>query len=173
MSYVVIAFPEISQNYFEWIQDIRKTHDRQFGMIEPHFTIIFPTAKLSEEEMLKHIESFDLDTQPFTFKLTTAVVEENTFNKSFQIHLVADELIHKLVKLHDLLYTGILESEHRHDILYTPHITIAGSEEKSVIQKLADEINAKGLSIHGQINEITVGSFDGTKVSNIKEYQLK
>jgi len=173
MSFVVIAFPTVSRSDYAWIQDVRKEFDRQFDMVDPHFTIIFPTTKLSESEMLNHIETLGLDTKPFTFTITQAIVEENTFQKSFQIHLVADKPIPELTKLHDLLYTGDLESEHRQDLLYTPHITIAGSEDETAIKKLAEEINKKGLTVNGQINEITLGSFDGTRVSNIKQFQLK
>jgi len=173
MSYVVVAFPNIPQSDYEWIQDIRKKYDRQFSMIEPHFTIVFPTTKLSETEMLKHIESLGLNTKHFSFTLNKASVEENTFQKSFQVHLVADEPIHDLIKLHDLLYTGELESELHIDLSYTPHITLAGSEDEIAIKKLVEEINKKGLAINGQIDEITLGSFDGTKVSNIKQLQLR
>lgn len=162
----------MSQTDYNFVQGVRKIHDKQFTQIEPHFTIVFPETKLSGSELLEHVGSLDLDTKPFVFKLTTVVVKENTFQKSFQIHLVTDEPIPKLVRLHDLLYTGELESELRKDFPYVPHITIASNEDKVVIRKLADEINAKGLEINGRIDEITASSFDGAKVVNLKQFHL-
>ncbi len=173
MQYVVAAYPSMSPADNNWIQNIRKVHDEQFTLIEPHFTIVFPTSKLSGTEMLKHVESLDLDTKPFSFSLSKAVTEENTFQKSFQIHLVADEPIPELVKLHDVLYLGGLESEHRKDLLYVPHITIAGSKDQNTMQKLASELNDSRFDIAGSINEITVSSFDGKKITNLARFHLK
>ena len=118
--------------------------------------------------MRRHIKAEKLNTQPFAFTLTKAVVEENIYPKYFQVHLVANEPIAGIVELHDSLYVGVLASELRKDIPYVPHITVASNENKELIQQLADEINKSGLAIKGDVDGVTVSSFDGTKVIDIE-----
>ncbi len=172
MHYVVLAYPDVSRSDYEWIQSIRKQHDKQFTMVEPHFTIVFPTTKLSESEILEHVKSIRFTLKPLDFTLAKAIVEENVYPKYFQVHLVAAEPIAEIIKLHDLLYVGALASELRTDVPYVPHITIASSEAKDVMQKLADKINSKDINISSKVNKITVSSFDGTKVVDIGQFQL-
>ena len=113
-------------------------------MVEPHFTVVFPTTKLSEPEVLEHISSIDLKTKPFAFALTKAVVKENIYPKYFQAHLVATEVIPEITKLHDDLYVSALASELRKDIQYIPHITIASNEDEKAMQELTDEMDPHG-----------------------------
>lgn len=173
MKYVILAYPKLSKSDYDWIQEIRKANDRQFEAVEPHFTIVFPTVKLSETEIIEHVESQPNNIESFAFALTKAVVEENIYPKYFQVHLIATEEIKEVVALHDLFYVGALASELRSDIAYVPHVTIASHEDKAVMQKLADEMNAKGVNIRGNIDTITVGSFDGEKVIDIKNFNLE
>jgi len=172
MHYVVLAYPEISPSDYKLIQGIRKVHDRQFAMVEPHFTVVFPTAKVSESELLKYAQSLYLDVPPFNFVLTKAIVEENVYPKYYQVHLVADAPIPQITQLHDLLYTGILESELRKDIPYVPHVTIASNQDEAVMQKLADEINIEGLNIPGKIDTVTISSFGGNQVKAVTKLRL-
>ncbi len=173
VNYVVLVYPDMSRTDYNWIQNIRRLHDRQFSMVEPHFTVVFPTEKITEQELLWHIESVRIELQSFDFKLTRARMQENIHTKNYQVHLVADEPVPEIVILHDLLYTGVIAGELRKDISYVPHITIASSEDETAMESLANEINTKGLKITGTISDYTVCSFDGTNVADIEQIQLK
>jgi 2'-5' RNA ligase len=172
MHYVLLAYPKLSKADYDWIQQIRKVHDRQFTIVEPHFTIVFPTAKLSEKEFVENIDNQHNNVKSFDFSLTKAVVEENHYPKYFQVHLVGNEKIEEIVALHDLYYVDALTTELRQDIPFTPHITVASNEDETVMQRLANEINAKHINVRGKIDAVVVGAFDGKKVSNIKEVKL-
>lgn len=52
MSSVVLGYPIINPANFEWIQSIRKTNDRLYKVVKPHFTFVFPTSKLSEDDLI-------------------------------------------------------------------------------------------------------------------------
>jgi 2'-5' RNA ligase len=173
MHYVLLAYPKISKADYDWIQEIRKVHDKQFTIVEPHFTVVFPTTKLSEKEFVENIDKQHINVRPFDFTLTKAIVEENHFPKYFQVHLVAEQKVQEIVALHDLYYVDALASELRLDIPYTPHITIASDPDEAVMQKLADEINAKQINIKGNVEEIAIGSFDGKKVTDLKKIKLE
>ena len=47
MALCVVNYPTISSESFEWIQNIRREHDRLFiDFVEPHFTLVFPTGNM-------------------------------------------------------------------------------------------------------------------------------
>lgn len=173
MHYVVLAYPDMPQSDYAKMQAIRKDHDKLFTVVEPHFTLVFPTAKPSESEILTHVASLKLDIKPFSFTLTRAVVEENIYPKYFQVHLESVEPITEVIKLHDLLYVGPLATELREDIQYAPHITVGNDDDETAMAGLADRINANGISISGRINRLTVSSYDGTKVVDTRQFPLK
>jgi len=141
-------------------------------MVKPHFTIVFPTDKITGLDLLKHIESIDLHTDSFNFTLDKAMVVEDIHSRYYQIQLVSDKPISEMIKIHDRLYSGLLDKELRKDSLYTPHITIAGSDDATTVKELARNIHKEGLDISGKINKITLSSFDGERVSNIRDFRL-
>lgn len=172
MHYVVLIYPNISEHDYKMIQGIRKTSDKQFSIVKPHFTLIFPTDKVSSSEILQHIKTVKLSTQPFNFTLTKAVVEENIYPTYFQIQLVANQPIAEIIEIHDSLYVDILANELREDIPYVPHITVASNKSRELMQQLADKINKSGIAIEGRVDKITMSSFDGTAVVDIEERLL-
>jgi hypothetical protein len=88
MSAVVLGYPTLDKADFEWIQGIRKANDRLFDVVDPHFTFVFPTEKLSVDELVQHIRS-RIDRQPkITFKLTRAIVVEDDSREFFHTFLV-------------------------------------------------------------------------------------
>jgi hypothetical protein len=74
MSNVVLGYPATGQPDYDWIQHIRKTEDRLFDAVEPHFTFVFPTSKLSVEELALHTELKSKGFAVIHVRLTKAVV---------------------------------------------------------------------------------------------------
>ena len=70
------------------------------------------------------------------------------------------------------MYVDILANELREDIPYVPHITVASNKSRELMQQLADKINKSGIAIEGRVDKITMSSFDGTAVVDIKERSL-
>ena len=53
--FLCVAYPDIEQPAFDQIQAIRRSHDPNFALIQPHFTIVFPVSGLNELELTNHI----------------------------------------------------------------------------------------------------------------------
>ena len=77
-----------------------------------------------------------------------------------------------MVKLHDRLYTGPLAAELRLDIPFIPHLTVGNAAEAQACKRLADDLNARGVSIHGDINALDVARYEGGRVESIGRIEL-
>ncbi len=172
MSNVVLGYPKISQADFDWIQGIRETHDRQYEIVKPHVTFVFPTTKLAEVELIGHVRQKVTSINRFTISLSKALVVEDDSKKFFHTFLVPSEGYDEIITLHDLLYTDALLSELRADIPFIPHLGIASHEDESTMRALADELNATGVNINGLIDELTISGFDGKRVHDIAKAPL-
>jgi 2'-5' RNA ligase len=173
MSNVVLGYPIISPADFEWIQNIRRTNDRLYEAVNPHFTFVFPTTKLSEDDLIRHTRQKSKGISKIKVTLSKAVVVEDDSKTFFHTFLVPSDGDIDIVALHDLLYTDSLSSELREDIPFVPHVGIATNESESVMQDLADKINADSINISGSIDTLTVASYDGKRVHDIMEMQLQ
>lgn len=174
MSLVVIAFPNISAEDYEWIQKIRRQHDsKKFNVVKPHVTIIFPTTKLDSNSLARHIENHltGLEAFPVVFD-SVRVVED--FSKTYsQAFLVPSAGYNEISKLHDLLYVDEMASELRSDILFIPHVSIGTNEDRFVMQRLASSVRESNKSVSGTIDKLTVCEYDGNKVTDLTAIPLK
>ena len=128
MIYYALAFPKISINDLAWIQTIRQQYDPQFELIDPHFTLVFG-VDVDETILVEHMQTMLQSVASFKFALRCTIVVKDSFSPNYQVFLVPDEGLSDLVKLHDRLYTAVLEPSLRIDIPYIPHITIAASPD--------------------------------------------
>jgi 2'-5' RNA ligase len=172
MNTVVISYPLISKSAFKWIQTLRKEYDRQYEIVLPHFTLIFPTEKLSGDEMIEHVKS-RLDDQPkIAFRLTKAIIVEDASKTFFHTFLVPGEGAQEIITLHDRLYAGTMATELRLDTPFIPHIGIGSNASEEVMKELRDKVNSAGLPIEGYIDALTTATFDGKTVNDVKTIGL-
>ncbi len=171
MSDVVVGYPDISKSDYDWIQNIRKVHDKQFSLLQPHFTFVFPTDKLPIDELASHVEVRVSGTPVVEFKLTKAVVIEDASKASSYIFLVPSEGSDEINKLHDELYKDKLASELRLDLPFMPHVTIGTGSHESM-EDLAKSLNEQGINIAGVISALSVASYDGQHVTEFRRLEL-
>ncbi|HTQ16113.1 2'-5' RNA ligase family protein [Mycobacterium sp.] len=172
MSNVVLAYPTLNQTDFEWIQAIRSAEDRLFEAVQPHFTFVFPSEKLSVEDLADHTELKMRGQQRIAFTLTKVILVEDDSRSFYHVFLVPSLGKPEITALHDLLYTDALASELRADIPYIPHISIATIAQKIVAQELVDRLNSERINIKGVIDGLTVCSYDGIRVKDITRLPL-
>jgi len=173
MSNLVIAYPQISDNDYDWIQTIRKISDPMyFNIVRPHITLVFGTEKLSVEELSVHTRNKLISFRPITILLDSAKVVEDDSKKLFHTFLVPSEGYKEIIDLHDEFYTGKLENELRLDIPFIPHIGIGTSTNKTEMNELADDINAKDITIKGKLEKVSIVQYDGSKVMDCEEISL-
>lgn len=173
MAFLAIAYPDISQKDFDWIQDVRKKHDpKYFNVVKPHVTLIFSTNKLSLDAFIKHIKdklttvgSFDI-----TFE-STKLVEDDS-RSFFHVFLIPSKGFNEIDKIHDLLYKGDLESELRLDIPFIPHLGV-GTGDESQMTKLINELEHQNHFIEGRISKVSIVEYDGSEVKDLSEILLE
>jgi len=169
MSYVVLAYPKIAANDYEWVQSIRKQYDpRQYTVVKPHVTIVFPTSKLDKASLITHVRSKVTTLKAFDIKFESSIVVEDDSKTYYHAFLIPSLGYDEITFLHDISYTESLESELRSDIPFIPHLGIGNDDDRNVMEKLAGKINNRGVTISGRINQLTVAEYDGSKVKDLQ-----
>lgn len=54
MTLAIVAFPDLRKGDLDWIQNIRRERDDKFSLLGPHFTVVFPTDALEENQLVAH-----------------------------------------------------------------------------------------------------------------------
>ncbi len=183
MYYSLVHFPEINGskiNYF------RQKYD-PYLIIDPHFTLIFPIPDtIDKEKLIKHIQKVIKTQKPFCIHISG--LEKSWDNWLF---LVLKEGKSEMIRIHDKLYTGVLQKFLRKDIEYIPHIAIglftkkgAGYDLKNPEHVSFDELTYKkafrearlsNFDYISMVNKLSLVEVDDdfTKTSVVTEFELK
>lgn len=173
MPLLVIAYPQLEEKDYSWIQTVRSKYDeRYFKVVEPHFTFIFPDFNTNKDEFIKHVQHVAKKFKEFYFVLRCAQIVKDSFSDYTDVFLIPEEGYRLFVKLHDALYTGVLEKELRLDIPFIPHLGVANNLDAEKCKSLADEINSENLEIVGAISKLEIISYEENKVKTIKQIYL-
>lgn len=173
MQRLVIAYPNLPLDDYNWIQSVRESHDpKYFDVVAPHVTLVFGTQKLSVSELTDHVHEIVADTQAINLRFDTAQVVEDDSGTYFHAFLVPSQGHNQIIQLHDALYTGPLQSELRHDIPFIPHIGIGTSAARSDMTALAADIIAQRIAIKATIDILDIVEFDGHTVISRERVQL-
>jgi 2'-5' RNA ligase len=173
MEFAAVAYPSLSEKDFQWIQDIRKKHDKLFyNLIAPHFTLIFPTENVPLNQFIKHVKTISSKFSSFPFVCRCATIGDPDFLDHAHLFMIPDEGFSDIIKLHDAFYTGILESELRLDIPFIPHIGVASDSSPETCKRIADKINQQHFEIRGRIEKLDIIEFDGTSTNTLEQVEL-
>jgi 2'-5' RNA ligase len=173
MKFLLISYPNLSLKDFTLIQSIRQLYDKQFSIINPHFTFIFPSENIEPNDFILEVKHQLKDLKPFSFSLRCATINKDSFSDYYNIFLVPDEGYSQMVKVHDKLYRDKLHDHLRLDIDYIPHITIGNSIDKFVCKEIVDELNSTDFCINGSITSFDVILFENNKVTTIEKIELQ
>ena len=173
MAYLVLAYPELTSNDFDLIQNYRRDNDALFfKVIEPHFTIVFPVLNNPQDEFIREVKDKSNGLKPFNFVIRCATINKDALKDYYHAFLVPDEGYSRLVKLHDKLYSEKFKDNLRLDIDFIPHIGIGNSKDKFLSKKMVDEWNTKEFSISGTISCLTIVKYHNNVVTKIEEIKL-
>lgn len=174
LSNLVLAYPEIKTEDYEWIQSIRKKYDDYYyNVVEPHFTIVFPVFNYSTELLSQHIRKISEKTCSVKFSLKTTTIVKDSFSDFTCVFLVPDIGNSEIIKLHDKLYTDILRKELRLDIPFIPHIAIGGSNIAEEAKEISDKINAEDFEITGEIKKLDLIEYEHPMVKTLEVFALQ
>ena len=172
MALLVLAYPEISKDDFNKIQEFRRRNDRYYSIVNPHFTIVFPVEEVKEKEFIDHIKSRCAKFGKIDFTLNCAITVKDSFSEFWDIFLVPDKGNSGIIKLHDELYKGTLITHLRIDIPFIPHLGIGNDVDPFHCINLANELNGENISISGIISTLSIVRYDGANVELIEDICL-
>lgn len=173
MSYLVLAYPKIKKDDFEFIQNYRKMNDsRYFNLVGPHFTIVFSTPDFSEDEFVGEVKTQTKNIHKFNFVIKCATINQDYSREFYHEFLVPDEGYSSFVKLHDRLYSGKFFGNLRFDIDFIPHIGIGNSTDVLVCKKNVENLNSKNLLVEGSIQTLDIVKYENNKIETIKKIEL-
>jgi len=172
MAYLVIAYPELQQSDFDWVQDYRRENDKQFDIVNPHFTVVFAVHDLDKDNFVREARRIADGVEAFNFDLNVATVNQDNSGRYYHEFLVPDAGYSNIVKLHDKLYSGLLAPFLRLDVDFIPHISIGDSETAQVSKQRVDELNSQGISIHGRISSLDVIEYIDGAITPVEKITL-
>jgi 2'-5' RNA ligase len=166
-----LCYPHIADADREFIDGFRREHDLPFrDVVAPHFTMVFGCSDVPLSLYRRHVATVARSQSVISFSCRYAMIFNVATNDNYSVFLVPDEGYSEISKLHDKFYRGPLAPHLRLDLPYIPHITIATIPDAARIKALCDKLNAAGITIHGQIDAITLCSYDGSKITDLESF---
>lgn len=173
MAYLVVAYPRLEQDDFNFIQNYREQNDsRYFSVVEPHITLVFAINDIDKDSFVSEVKDKIASVKPFDFVINVATINQNDDGKYYHEFLVPDTGYSNIVKLHDKLYSGLFAPHLRFDIDFIPHIGIGNSDKALISKQRIDELNTVGVSISGRVDSVDVIEFVDGKVTTVKKIGL-
>ncbi|MGL5834323.1 MAG: 2'-5' RNA ligase family protein [Waterburya sp.] len=146
----IVIFPQFGSD-LDLIQNIRHQYDPLASKIAPHITLVFPfESEISSKTLRQHIKTSLEGFKPFSLSLRGISHEEG--NYLFLNPIKGQE---QIIKLHDLLYSGILKRflSQKHD--YKPHITVAHLQDSLATEAAIDKLKTFDHEFTTEVNKIT------------------
>ena len=157
MALLVLAYPKLTIKDRKWIDDFRKKHDPLFyGIVDSHFTIVFPTFDIKQNDFVAEVEKKSKKLYTLDFTIRCALMNNVRLSDYYHIFLSPDEGNSNLVKLHDILYSGKLRKTLRLDIDFFSHIAISNTKDEDKGKELIDYVNNSNTTINGSINFLNI-----------------
>jgi len=168
MSLLVLAYPVLSKADADFIDAFRSKHDFAYkDVVRPHWTMVFSVPNLTKESIENHVRDIASTSAPISFSCKCGVLYDDAESDDYYIFLVPDAGFSAITRLHDSLYTGVLEDYLRLDIPYVPHIGIATAKDPRHLKSLCDDLNSESLDISGSIDSLTISEYDGKIVRDL------
>lgn len=172
MSLIALSYPYLSPDDQRWIEGIRQEHEINHGAIKPHITLVFPLDGVPESDFVEHVSRVIGETAAIRFVLKSTVIVTDRTDSLTYVLLVAEEGHSQISKLHDRLYTDILEDHRRLDMPYIPHVTVGSSPEPKQSMELISRLNEKEFAVEGAISSAVIADYKDGKVIPIKNVKL-
>lgn len=169
-----LCYPNLTTQDRQFIDEFRREHDIPFrDVVAPHFTMAFGCDQVPEPMYREHVRAVAQSQRVIRFSCRYAMVGNDHSNENYYVFLVPDEGYSEISRLHDRIYRGVLAPYLRLDIPYVPHIGIAATMDARRIKALCDGLNSIGVAMHGQIDTMSVCSYDGTKITDLETFRCQ
>lgn len=115
------------KSHSEAIDELRKKYDPMVDIIKPHVTIVFPISEneITEDVLIEHIQNQVKNFRSFLLQFSGLKCSWDDY-----LFLVTKDGTKNMEKMHDDIYKGILAPFLRHDISFSPHVTLGVFQQK-------------------------------------------
>jgi hypothetical protein len=167
----VVAKPVFAKSDAEWLIKARAEYAHSPG--PPVFTLVFPGAGFSVQDVLTHVAATCAVTSPIKFCLRSAVIVPEHGSGRFHVFLAPDEGFGAIIRLHDRLHVGPLAGCLRPEVPYIPHLTIASTSGFGAARRIKAKLNGYDLGIDGRIDALEVNERSEGAVKCITKIPLR
>lgn len=161
MKRAIILFPSFD---IIIIKSIREKYDPLANCIAPHITIVFPfESDISTDDLKSHFNKVLEGMKKFNVQLKDFTGD---FREGY-LFLNVKKGNDNIIKLHDKLYSGILENFLFRKVTYCPHLTVGRFHQQIEFDKALDELSCYDESFETVIDKIYIENIDITEHSTI------
>lgn len=168
MIYALVHYPNIDT---QCINQLRMKYDSQFGLIEPHITLMFPVLdSIGEDNLVHHLESVLCNRQSFLIHLQGFQISSDD-----HLFLLLQEGNKNILHLHREIYTGILADYLRKDVTFIPHLTLGVlNKDPSQRDRALEEAKRLGIDHRCLLDKLHLVKVndDRSKIVWSKEFSL-
>jgi 2'-5' RNA ligase len=172
MTLLLIAYPDLDAEDRARLREIRRAHDPQYGIVEPHFTFVFPVAGIAAATFTAHVTGVLAKLPPIAFEFRQAIVIEDAVDARGHVCLLPGAGHDAMWALHSNLHTGPLVAYAASETPFVPHLTIACKDSVAAAQELAEELNQAGAWPSGVLRSFAVVEFDRGALHELERIDL-
>jgi hypothetical protein len=166
------CYPELQDSDYQFIQDFRRKNDAYYELTGPHIPFVFPDLKTEVDDFINEVRIQAEGQRKIDFKLKCAIRNNDRTSDFWHVLLVPDEGFSEMVKLHDMLYSGLFKPIERLDLDFVPHMGIANSTDPNECRSMIHEINAMDIDISGTIDQLDIIQYKDNRISKISTITL-
>ncbi len=166
-----VAFPSLTAASARFVAEFRARHDRQAGLLGPHFTLLFGCDAVDEADYLAHVRGVAGATA--AFQVQCDIAQPDSDADGGYVYLVPDRGRDAVEALHDALYGGPLAPHLRKDRAYIAHITVGHCADRAAAQALCNELNADDIDVAGGIDALVVGCIEHGRWVELARFALR
>ena len=146
----IVIFPEFGSDT-NLIQDIRNQYDPLASKIAPHITLVFPfESEISSKVLRQYIKT---SLQGFkAFNLSMQQISHEAENYLF-LNLIKGR--EDIMKIHNLLYSGLLVRFLSKKHIYQPHLTVGHFKDSDAAKIAMDKLKHFNYKFETKVDRIT------------------
>ncbi|MGB1287965.1 MAG: 2'-5' RNA ligase family protein [Aggregatilineales bacterium] len=173
MALAIISYPTISDADRDWIKAFPEAHSKLLTPdTDPHFTFVFPFRGVSPDKVIAFAKEKLAAQAAIPFAIRAAIPVKEYESEYTYLYLVPDDGLSAMIRLHDYLYTDLLEKQLNLDIPFFPHITAGHARKADLVKEIADDINVQNREIQGTIETMSVVKTSRSGVEVLENIQL-
>ena len=163
MTNFVVCYPQLSARNRQWIDRVRRDNDPQAQTIAPHVTLVFGFTEVERESLEEHLRKRAAAQAPIAATFSALECPKGVREEAYYASLMPARGRIALTALHDQLHRGVLADEKIGAPVYVPHVTLARSRSRAVIETLIASLTLPEPGIAAVLPALTwVAADDGT-----------